>query len=129
MCAGNDGVVCAPAQGALVAALALSLAPEGEAFLPPGALRAPALRAGAAATASRPARRSSTAPQMSDLSDKDILQRVATSVARDGDLILLLLNAQMAACVLFARPSVHMLLPGVDFRALPDVHLLRQSRL
>ena len=88
--AGNDGVVCAPAQGALVAALALSLAPEGDAFVAPGALRVPGLRTGAAATASRPARRGVTAPRMSDLSDMtlEMLKRVEKTLDELDDITL-----------------------------------------
>jgi hypothetical protein len=73
--AGDNSMVWASEQGALVAALALSLVPDGDAFLStPAALRTPALRH----TASRPARRDATAPRMSDLSDMtlEMLKRV-----------------------------------------------------
>jgi len=76
-------------KGAIVAALALAAAPQGDAFFHPNAavVRGPTLRPGAlSCPVSRPARASSAvAPQMSDLSDMtlEMLKRVEKSL---GDL-------------------------------------------
>lgn len=102
-------MVWASVQGALVAALALSLVPEGDAFLStPAALRTPALRPGAAATASRPIRRGANAPRMSDLSDMtlEMLKRVEKQLDGLDDVTLARvrrhLRASVRAC--FAPP-------------------------
>ena len=95
-------------QGALVAALALSLVPEGDAFLStPAALRTPALRTGAAATASRPVRRGATAPRMSDLSDMtlEMLKRVEKQLDGLDDVTLARVRRHCARlCAPASRP-------------------------
>ncbi len=92
-------MVWASVQGALVAALALSLVPDGDAFLSTPALRH---------TASRPARRDATAPRMSDLSDMtlEMLKRVEKQLDGLDDVTLARvrrhLRASVRAC--FAPP-------------------------
>jgi len=101
-------------KGALVAALALGAAPQGDAFFHPNAavVRGPALCQGAVSSCSvlRPQRTSNVAPHMSDLSDMtlEMLKRVEKDLGNLDDVQLARVCAcQCLACVLRGAPVSH----------------------